>query len=76
MFSKSGNMKEHKKFSHGSIKVYQCLSCELQTKSFVFVKKHEKSHINGLLDCDQCTHKANTMFNLRSHKKHIHSVLT
>ena len=73
--AKVGNMKEHKTFAHGSLPEYQCPSCALQFKSIVFLKKHEESHDTGRLDCDQCTHKANTMFSLRSHKKHTHNVL-
>ena len=74
-FAKVGNMKAHKRLAHGSLPVYQCPSCALQFKALVFLNKHKESHENGRLDCDQCTHKANTMFNLRNHKKHIHNVL-
>ena len=68
------DMKKHKTFAHGALPVYQCRSCPLTLKSVVALKKHEQSHIIGLLDCDQCTHKADTKPNLRRHKNVIHNV--
>ena len=56
-----------------AVEMYVCLVCDkYKAESKESMENHIEMHVNGDLQCNQCTHVAVTNFELQKHKRDVH----